>query len=115
MFGFPRMLFCRSKEYRLQQEKLLKEFWFSIQKEEEYLRSSSSDRQGKADILRKQTQGDILWTRRQSQGVLLRRPSQSITSQKQSKGDILKRSNKKHSVANAVAVIGVTEALIVGM
>jgi hypothetical protein len=69
-------------------------------------------RESQGDALRRQSQGDVL--RRPSQGDMLRRPSQSAVSQKQCQGDILKRSNKKYSVANAVAVIGVTKALLVG-
>ena len=50
----------------------------------------------------------------ESQGDILRRQSQGSTLQKQSQADILKRSSKKNSVANAVAVIWMTEALLVG-
>ena len=66
-------------------------------------------RQSQAAVLRKQSQGDIL--RRQSQAAVLRRESDI---QKQSQADILKRTTKKNSIANAVAVVGITEALLVG-
>ena len=55
--------------------------------------------------------------RRQSQAYLTRRQSQAAVLNKlrrPSQNDILKRSTKRNSVANAVAVTGITEALLVG-
>ena len=70
-------------------------------------------RQSQSAVLRRQSQGDAL--RRPSTGDLLRRASHSTKAEPPNKADILKRSNKKFSVANAVAVVGVTKALLVGL
>ena len=70
-------------------------------------------KQSQAMGLRRQSQGDALHS--PSPGDLLGRPSQSSQPQTPKKADILKRANKKFSVANAVAVVGVTKALLVGL
>ena len=61
---------------------------------------------------RRKSQWDV--PRKYSQGEAKRRSSQTAASPKNANCDILKRSNKKYSVANAVAVIGVTKALLIG-
>ena len=63
-------------------------------------------------LIRQTSQGDMI--RRIRQLNINRRPSQYEAAQKPGNADILKRSDKKFSVANAVAVIGVTKALLVG-
>ena len=71
--------------------------------------------QSQAAVEKRKDHGDVLDVlRRKSQGVILRKQSQEEELRRQSQGDILKRATKKNSVANAVAVIGVTEALLLG-
>ena len=71
---------------------------------------NSLNKQSQA-ALRRESQGNSL--NKQSQAVV-RRESQGNTLNKQSQADILKRTTKKNSIANAVAVVGITEALLVG-
>ena len=65
------------------------------------------------NIYRRKSQWDI--PRSYSVGKAVRRGSLAVSSQKQPNCDILVRTNKKNSVANAVAVIGVTKALLIGL
>ena len=64
-------------------------------------------------LIKQSSKGDLL--KRIKQLDIERRPSEYEPHQKQSKANILKRANKKYSVANAVAVIGVTKALLIGI
>ena len=63
-------------------------------------------------VYRRKSQWDV--PRKYSRSETERRASILAATQKPGKSDIMERSNKKHSVANAVAVIGVTEALLIG-
>ena len=78
--------------------------------------------QSKGVILERRTLNGVL-IRQTSNGDLLKRikqldgkgkPSKPFASGGQSKANILKRADQEYSVANAVAVIGVTNALLVG-
>ena len=69
-------------------------------------------RQSQAAVLRRESQA-FNSLNKQSQAAL-RRESQGNSLSKQSQADILKRTTKKNSIANAVAVVGITEALLVG-
>ena len=79
-------------------------------------------RSSKGVILERRTLNGVL-IRQTSNGDLLKRikqldgkgkPSKPFASRGQSKANILKRADQEYSVANAVAVIGVTNALLVG-